>query len=86
MSNIRTNLPNPYQEVQRRHPLIRAQSRLACKIVKMRDQPLHHVGESRIWGLRVDDNGILGDIINIQVLHGRRRDLFGRHLVMVDVG
>jgi hypothetical protein len=64
MSNIGANLPNLDQEIQRSHPLIRAQSRLACKVVQMGNQTLHNIGQALIGRLRVYDDGVLSDVVD----------------------
>lgn len=35
------------------------------------DQPLKDVGEAKIWTLGIDADGVLGDVVDGQVLHRR---------------
>lgn len=67
MSHITADLPDLDEEVQRRHPLVGAQSGLARKVVQVRDQPLQEVLEARIFGLAVDFDGIRRDVVDGEV-------------------
>ncbi len=64
MSNIRTNLPNLDQEIERRHPLISAQPGLPREVVQMGYETLHDIGETLVGGLRVDEDGVFGDVVD----------------------
>lgn len=68
LSHIRTNLPNLRQELYSSHPLIETQSRLASKVVQVRDQTLHHILETWVCALRVNTVHILGDVFDSEVL------------------
>jgi hypothetical protein len=48
--------------------------------VKVGHQPLHHVSNTFIASLRIYNDGVFGDIVDIEILHGRDFDVFGIHL------
>lgn len=64
MSNIVTNLPNLDQEIQRRHPFTCAQPGLPREVVQMGYQPLHDICEALVGRLRVNEDGVLGDVVD----------------------
>lgn len=67
MPHVAANLPAPHEEVERRHPLVCAQPRLARKVVQVRDEPLHEVLEARILALRVDADRVGRDVVDRQI-------------------
>lgn len=69
MSHIRARLADCGQEIQRCHPLFRTKSCLSRKIMKMRHQSLHHIFKPLIRALRIDSDGIFGDVIGGEVFH-----------------
>ena len=69
LSDIAANLAHSGQEFQCSHPFFRTQSCFPSKVVKVRDQPVEDVSETSIWTLGIDTNGVLGDVVNSQVLH-----------------
>ena len=71
LPNIRAHLADFSQEVYARHPFFGAQARLSGKIVHMADEPFQNKGEASIRRLGIDQDGVLGDVVNGHVLHRR---------------
>ena len=67
MSHVGADLPTPHEEVQRRHPLVAAQPRLARKVVEVRHEARHEVREARIVALGVDAVRVGGDVVDCEV-------------------
>lgn len=67
LSNIRTYLPHLRQELNSLHPFLRTKSRLARKVMHMRDEPFQDIAGSSIRALRVDLDGVLGDVFDGEV-------------------
>lgn len=80
LPNITTNLPRRRQKLNPGHPLFRTQARLARKVMQVRDQPLEHVFHARVLAQRVDEDDIVGDVVDGEVLKGGNGDLRGVHL------
>lgn len=72
IANITADLPRRNQEHDARHPLVRAEARLARKVVQVRDQPVEDVSEPVILSLVVDAYRVRRDVINRQVEQHRR--------------
>lgn len=64
MTHVGADLPAPDQKVQRRHPLVGAEARLAREVVQVRHQPLHQVPEPRVLALRVDSVCVGRDVVD----------------------
>lgn len=78
LSHICTFLAYSSQELDARHPLLRAQSRFSGEIVHVRHQPLKYVLCPWVGTLRVDAVYILRDIIYREVLEDRNLDVWFR--------
>ena len=63
LSHVTTNLPNLRKKQQPRHPLMGAESRLARKIMQVRDQSLEHVFHPLILAQGVDLVYVFGDVV-----------------------
>jgi hypothetical protein len=48
--------------------------------VEVGHQPLHYIGNTLIASLGIYNDGIFGDIVDIEILHRRNFDVFGIHL------
>jgi len=73
LSHICTYLANLGEKLYAGHPLIKAQSCLAGKVVKMRYQPFHDVFQSRVGALRVDTMHVFCNVFNGEILEYRHR-------------
>lgn len=81
LSNVRTNLTRPREELNARHPFLRAQSCFARKVVQVRHESLQNVLEPWVRVQRVDPDHVLGDVVDRQVHQRRDLDLRGIHFV-----
>lgn len=72
LAELVTFLPSRGEEINRRHPLLRAQPCLSRKVVQVSDQTLSKVLGPGVFAVGVDLDDILGDVICGQVLHIRR--------------
>lgn len=84
MAHIARNLPDFDQEIQSCHPFCRAQSCLPREVVQMCDQSFHNISQSGIRSLRIDDDSVFGDIVDVQILHRRNFDICRVHLEVVE--
>jgi hypothetical protein len=75
LSHIRTSLPHTRQEPYPRHPLLKAEPRLARKVVQVRDKALHDVLEAWVGALRVYAVHVLGDVFDCEVFEDGDRGL-----------
>lgn len=73
MSDITANLAAPNEKVESVHPLVGAEAGLARKVVQVRDEAGHEVGEARIGALGVDAVRVRGDVVDCEVEEGRGR-------------
>lgn len=80
LSHITAYLTDLRQELQAGHPLFGAEPGLARKVVQVGDQPLQHVLQAGILAEGVDEDDILGDVVDGEILQGRDLDLGGIHL------
>ena len=77
LSHISTYLPRLRQEFDSGHPLVETKACLARKVMEMRDQSLQNIFHARIFAQRVDQNHVLGDVVDGEVEQGGGRPLGG---------
>ena len=71
LSDVSTNLTHSGQKLQCSHPFLRTESCFSSKVMEVCNEALEDVGKTKIWTLRIDADGIFGDVIDGQVLHWR---------------
>lgn len=79
LSHVAADLADLGQEQQAGHPFFGAETGLARKVVQVSDEPLEDVFHALVLAERVDEDDILGDVVDGEVLEGRDLDLGGVH-------
>lgn len=68
MSDIAADLPDGDEEVEGNFPFLCTKPGLACKVVEMRDEALEEILDALAFALRVYEDRILGDVVDVHVL------------------
>jgi hypothetical protein len=72
MAHVTANLPARDEEVEGGHPLVRGEASLAREVVEVGDEAGHEVREACVAALGVDEVCIGGDVVDCEILKGRR--------------
>lgn len=63
------------------HPFVCAETGLAGKVVEVGDEAGHEVGQAGVGGLRVDADGVGGDVVDGEIQEGGDVEVcWGGHL------